>query len=83
MMPLHCFSCGEEIFIKGEDYGRVSYINKNGKKRSMPICYGCQAESASAEHDAWVMDQWHKDNPGLDYEEEQRKQYYINKYGEY
>jgi len=80
---LHCFSCNGEIFIKGEDYERSSYINKNGKKRSMPICFQCLADYASAENDRFVEEEWYRNNPGKDMEEELRKQYYLNKYGEY
>ena len=80
---LHCFNCGQEIFEKGEDFSRISYINKNGKKRTKPVCFECQAGWDSAEHDAWVEEQWYKNNPGKSMEEEMIKQAYINKYGEY
>ena len=49
----------------------------------MPICFQCLADYASAENDRFVEEEWYRNNPGKDMEEELRKQYYLNKYGEY
>ena len=80
---LHCFNCGDEIFVKGEDFSRIPYINKNGKKRTKPVCFECQASWAQADAQAWEEEQWYKKNPGKSMEEEMTKQFYLNKYGEY
>ena len=82
-MPLHCFDCGNEIYKKGEDYDRVSYLTKYGKKRSKPVCSECLANAANAEHDQFLEEEWYRNNPGMDPEEEHRKKVYLAKYGEY
>ena len=54
---LHCFNCSQEIFEKGEDFSRISYINKNGKKRTKPVCFGCQADWGATDYECYLDEQ--------------------------
>jgi len=70
---LRCFNCGYHFYNKKE-------VHRN---HGEPICESCLADIASAEHDRFLEEEWCRNNPGLDPEEEHRKQVYISKYGEY
>lgn len=74
---LRCFGCGD-LFRSKEDVHRCD---------GYPYCEECAGEilsnQASAEYFQFQEDEWHRNNPGVDWEEEQLKQYYINRYGEY
>jgi hypothetical protein len=74
---LHCFGCGD-LFHSKKDVHR-----RNGE----PYCEECMGEwmanVAASEYDRFQEEEWCRDNPGKDPEEEHRKQVYLFKYGEY
>ena len=79
---LHCFNCGYDFYNKEEVF-RVKYITPEGKKRSMPVCGDCLSGWAAAEVEAYEDEQWAKENPGVDREQEMIDEYHRRRYGEY
>lgn len=71
---LHCFGCGMKFYNNNE-----VYRNSLG----WPTCGECMADSVAAEHDRFLEEEWYKNHPGQDPEEEHRKEVYLAKYGEY
>ena len=72
---MHCLSCSSAFLCPAE-------FIRQGKER-IPYCGECLADIASAEHDQYLEDKWYKEHPGMDPEEERRKEVYLMKYGEY
>lgn len=70
---LHCFGCGARFYNKGEVY-RI-----DGK----PYCGECMANDTASEYERFQEEEWYRNNPGKDMEEEMIKQANIARYGEY
>lgn len=70
---LKCFRCGYK-FINKEEVERID---------SIPYCGMCMADIRCGEYSLFLEEEWARNNPGRDLEEELRKEVYLHKYGEY
>lgn len=73
---LHCFGCGHQFHSKKDVY-------RGPKPKRYPYCGECMAYYDTCEYEMAVEEEWYRNNPGKDPEEEHRKQVYLSKYGEY
>jgi len=73
---LKCFGCGLQFRDKTE-------VHRHNSKPYCDCCYGeILQDMAFADREEYEMEKWHRENPGVDYEQYQIDQANINKYGE-